>query len=164
MVWTLNAIKVTAFALERPALRQRKVFPMHRFALLADGNPMLLSSTLGILPCQPSNFLYYQFGSDTGCQTPLFTTLLKLLATLQPRSRYFRLRRSGSVSIHVCLHCSFTLYMSVVMVSLGLHHLIQGMGNPFRLLAGFISPIGDNGQTWAAFSPIMCFYSHLFHV
>ena len=54
------------------------------------------------------------------------------------------------------------LCMSVVMVSLGLHRLIQGMGNPFRLLAGFISPIGDNGQTWAAFSPIMCFIAIYF--
>ena len=84
---------------------------MHRFALLADGNLMLLSSTLGILPCQPSNFFYYPFGSDTGCQTPLFTTLFKLLATLQPRSLNFRLRCSGSVSIHAYLNCSFTLYV-----------------------------------------------------
>ena len=57
VVWTLNTIKVTAFALEPPALQQSKVFPMHRFAHLADGNLMLLSSTLGILPCQLSNFL-----------------------------------------------------------------------------------------------------------
>ena len=36
MVWTLDAIKVTVFALEPHALRQKKVFPMHRFALLAE--------------------------------------------------------------------------------------------------------------------------------
>ena len=33
-----------------------------------------------------------------------------------------------------------------------------------RLLAGFISPVGDNGHTWAALSPIRCFTSHLIHV
>ena len=54
--------------------------------------------------------------------------------------------------------------MYVVMVSQALHYLIQCMGNSFRLLAAFISPVGDNGQTWAALSPIRCFKSHLIHV
>ena len=35
---------------------------------------------------------------------------------------------------------------------------------PARLLAGFVSPVGDNGHTWAALSPIRCFTSHLIHV
>ena len=46
--------------------------------------------------------------------------------------------------------------MSVVMVSPGLHHLIQYMDTSFRLLAGLVSPVGDTGRTGAAVSPIMC--------
>ena len=74
--------------------------------------------------------------------------------------------RSGSVSINIILivRFIFSWLMYVVMVSQGLHHLIQCMGNSFRLLAGFISPVGDNGQTRAALSPIRCFKTHLIHV
>ena len=35
--------------------------------------------------------------------------------------------------------------------------------NSFRLLAGFVSPVGDNGQTGSALSPIRCFTSHVIH-
>ena len=62
VVWTLNVVKVTAFVLERPALRQQRVFPIHRLALLADGNLMLSSSILGILPCQLSSFYDISLG------------------------------------------------------------------------------------------------------
>ena len=81
MVWTLNAIKVTAFALERPALQQRKVSPMRRFALLASGNLMLLSFTLRILPCQLSNFYSTSLG-QLWTTKHIFTMLFKLFATL----------------------------------------------------------------------------------
>ena len=52
--------------------------------------------------------------------------------------------------------------MSVVMANPGLHYLIQCMGKSFRLLASFISPIGDNGQTRDTFSAIMCFIAIYF--
>ena len=51
------------------------------------------------------------------------------------------------------------LIRGLVLTSLR-HHIIFRA----RLLDGFLSPVGDNGQTWAALSPIRCFTSHLIHV
>ena len=131
---------------------------MHRFALLDDGNLMLLNSTLRILPCPLSNFFIISVWVRHGLPNTVIYYLVQVACYASATVSVFRPCCYKFILI-VRLIC-----ISVVMVSPGLHHLTQCMGTSFRLLAGFVSPVGDTGQTWAAVSPIMCFYSHLIKV
>ena len=112
VVWTLNAVKVIAFALEQPALRQR-VFPMHRFALLADGNLMLLSSLLGILTCQLSSFYDISLGQTRAAKHRFLLYCSSCLLRFSHGLCIFF--SSGSVSLMI-----YYLFVSYVSVSVAM--------------------------------------------